>query len=109
MPLAETVRGELGDLAALHDPHAHPAAVELPLQLVDPRGQLFDAHVVVVADVRRRAHGSDPVALGFARHRDAVSEVERAVVERRQDVAVQVDHRRRSQLGGCGSSRARRG
>ena len=34
---------------------------------------------------------ADPVVLGHARHRHAVGEIERAVVERREDVAVQVD------------------
>jgi hypothetical protein len=43
--------------------------------------------------VRRGAYDLDPVALRFARHRDAVGDVERPVVERRQDMAVEVDHR----------------
>ena len=45
-----------------------------------------------MADVRRRADRLDPVGGGLAGHRDAVVEVARAVVEARQDVAVEVDH-----------------
>ncbi len=66
---------------------------EVISQLVDPDGDVLDADVVVVANVGRRAHRRDAVVLRLAHHREAVLEVERSVVETRQDVAVEVDHR----------------
>ena len=95
----EAVGGELRHLAARRDAYVDPETVELALQLGDARGQLLDAHVVVVADVRRGAHHGDSVALRHARHRDAVGEIERAVVERREYVAVQVDEAPAPPLG----------
>src|SRR5678815_3826925 len=48
---------------------------------------------MVVADVRGRADGFDPVGLGLPRHRNAVVGVPGPVVDRVEDVTVQVDHR----------------
>ena len=47
---------------------------------------------VVLADVRRRAYGGDADVRRLARHADAVGDVERAVVDAGEDVALQVDH-----------------
>lgn len=97
---AERERGELvapelrerglGDLAATG--HARPDAspLELAIERLDPCWKLLDRDAVVVADVRSRADQLDAVALGAGRHRDAVVQVCRAVVEPRQDVTVEV-------------------
>ena len=54
--------------------------------------------VVVVPDVGRRDHHLDPGIRGRARHRHAEVEVDGAVVEAREDVAVEVDHGRTPRL-----------
>jgi hypothetical protein len=53
---------------------------------------------MVVADVRRRADALDSVACRLTGEIEAVLEVERAVVDPGEDVAVQVDHRDSAQL-----------
>jgi adenosine/AMP kinase len=45
-----------------------------------------------VGDVRRGADQGDAVGVGLPRHRGAVGEIERAIVESGEDVAVEVDH-----------------
>ena len=47
---------------------------------------------MIVAYVGRCADGGDAVLLGLTRHRDAVLEALRAVVEPGQDVAMKIDH-----------------
>jgi hypothetical protein len=91
-------RARQGSRARLEqDPPAAPAERD-GTQLVvgeafdDGLGELTDAHVVVVADVGRRAGQRDPVGVRLPRHRDAVGKVQRAVVDAGEDVAVQVDH-----------------
>ena len=69
-----------------------PRSLQLPLELSDAELQLLDPHVVVGANVGRRAYDRDPVALGFLRHRQAVGEVKCTIVQRRQDVTVKINH-----------------
>ena len=52
-----------------------------------------DRRRVVVAHVRGAAHDGDAVGSHRAHHLDRGVEVERAVVETRQDMAMEVDHR----------------
>ena len=61
--------------------------------LETPIGKFVDADVVVVPDVRRRAHDLDAIPVGLLGHLDAVCQIRRAVVQPREDVTVQVDHR----------------
>src|SRR6266511_3396472 len=91
--VVEGLRGGLGDLPPGRDPNPRPPAPQRRVELVDAISQLVDAHVVVVTDVRSRADQLDPVVLGLGRHRDAVGQLDGPVVERGQDVAVEVDHR----------------
>jgi hypothetical protein len=90
---AKPVGGEMSDLAPLRDPHAHAAVIQHALEARDPCRKLLDSYVMVVANMWCRADDRDAVALGFARHSDAVGKVKRSIVERRQNVAVKVDHR----------------
>ena len=90
--IAQTVGLGLGQLPAGKDSHADSLSVQVRLQRANARGNLLDAHVVVVPYMGRRAHRHDPVPLGLSCHREAVVEIARAVVESRQDVAVQIDH-----------------
>ena len=66
-------------------------ALELLRHLGHARGKLVQAHVVVMADVRRRADRVDAVFPGLTGHGHAVVEVDGAIVEPGQDVAVEVD------------------
>ena len=90
--LAQPLDRGLGDLAALEDPHRDHFPLQPLVQPPHPPRQLLDPHVVVVADVRGGADGFDPVRLGLPRHRHAVVGIAGAVVDRVEDVAVQVDH-----------------
>jgi hypothetical protein len=82
---------ELGELPAGRDSHADPGRVELSLQQVHARRYLADLHLLIGTDVRRGDDDPDAVAFGLTRHRDAVLDVARTIVQSRQDVAVQVD------------------
>jgi len=90
--IVATVDRGLGHLSPLEDLHRHQFPLQPLVQPRHPRRQLLDPHVVVVADVRGGADGLDPVGLGLARHRHTVVGVARPVVDRVEDVAVQVDH-----------------
>ena len=90
--VVEALDDRLGHLAAGQHAGAHARHAQRRVELAHPGRQLGNAHVVVVADVRRRAHPRHPVAIGLARHRDAVGEIERPVVDSGEDVAVQIDH-----------------
>jgi hypothetical protein len=82
------------DLAARQHLHRLPGGAQRGVQIAHPVRQLARVERVVVADVRR---GDDPrhaVRRGHLGHRQARLDVRRAVVEPRQDVAVEVDHRR---------------
>src|SRR5688500_12169820 len=81
----------LRDLAACGHPDTDSATAELGVQHSDAAGELSDHDVVVVSDVRRRADRDDSIRLGLAGHVDRVVEVEGAVVQRREDVTVDVD------------------
>ncbi len=70
----QTLGGALRDLAPHQDPHADPPPQELALQQGHAAGQLGDADVVIIADVRRGAHDRDPVLVGLTGHRHAVLE-----------------------------------
>ena len=96
--VAQRRRTGLGDLAAGQDAHGEPRGGDRVAQPQHALGQLADAHVVVVTDVRRGADRGDAVARGLARHCEAVGDVQRAVVEPREDVAVQVDHERPARI-----------
>ena len=89
--VAERVRDQRGDLPAGRDAQLDAGGVERLLELLAPRGQLIEAHVVVAAYVRRGTDDRDAVAGGHACHRKAVIEVQRAVVNAGEDVGVQVD------------------
>ena len=86
------VQGLVRDLAAWGDAHLHALPLELAVHRLDAALELVHLHVVVGADMRGRAYDLDPVGLGLAGHRDAVLEIDRAVVECGEDVAVKVDH-----------------
>ena len=90
--VAQVVRLCLRQLPAGEDSNADSLSIQVRLQRVHTRDDLLDAHVVVVPYMGCRAHRRDPVPLGLARHREAVIEVARAIVEPRQDVTVQIDH-----------------
>ncbi len=92
--LAQRLDRRLRDLAAAQHGDRDPLAAQTPVDRLDPLGDLLDPHVVVVADVRRRADRLDPVAGRLPRQAGAVADVERAVVDSGEDVAVQVDHDR---------------
>ena len=94
LSVREARDGRLGHLAAGDHAHGDPAALELLRHLGHARGKLVQAHVVVMADVRRRADRVDAVFPGLTGHGHAVVEVDGAVVEPGQDVAVEVDHDR---------------
>src|SRR5207237_9132389 len=80
------------DLAAGRDADRDPLTLELGVDRLDAALELVHLNIVIGADVRRRAYDLDPVRLRLPRHRDAVLEVDGAVVERGQDVRVQIDH-----------------
>ncbi len=88
---AQRLQRGLGHLAALEDPHRHHFPLQPLVQAPHPAGQLLDPHVVVVADVRGGADRLDPVGLGLPGHRDAVVGIAGPVVDRVEDVAVEVD------------------
>ena len=92
--LAQGLDRGLRHLASLQDLHCQSLIAERPVELLDPAGELLDPHIVVVADVRRRADQLDPVVHRLARQAQAVGDVERAVVDAGEDVAVQIDHKR---------------
>ena len=60
-------------------------------ELRQPRRQLRDLDVVVLADVRRRADRRDAVGLCLLGHRDRVVEIPGAVVESREEMAVKIN------------------
>ena len=90
--VGEAVGLGLSQLPAWADAKVDPLLVQVYLQRVHALGDFLDAHFVIVPDVWRRAYDRDPVLARLARHRQTVVEVACAVVERRQDMAVQVDH-----------------
>jgi hypothetical protein len=90
--VAQPERSLLGHLAANRDPHGQPGVRQGRVQRRHAAGQLADPHVVVGADVRRRADDRDPVRLCLARHRQRLGDRRRTVVDARKDVAVDVDH-----------------
>ncbi len=75
-----------------------PLAAQAAVERLDPARDLVDAHVVIVADVRRGADRLDPVGDRLPRQGGAVDEVERAVVDSGKDVAVQINHPRFAQV-----------
>ena len=89
--VVEALDDRLGDLTSGQHPGASPGRLQRGVELGHATRQLGDTHVVVVADVRGGAHEAYPIAVGLASHRDAVGEIQRAVVDSGEDVAVQVD------------------
>ncbi len=87
----EVAGGRLGELAAGGHPDRDRLGGEGVAERAHPPGELADAHVVVVADVRCGAHDRDPVRGGLARHRERVGQIDGPVVDLREDVAVQID------------------
>ena len=92
----EVRRRRLADLGAGPIWTPMPALSSASLQVGDAAGDLGGHDVVVGAYMRCRADRPDSVGLGLPRHVEAVLEVDRAVVERGEDVAVQVDAHRRA-------------
>lgn len=92
MGIAQTIGLGLGELAARHDVQVHSFVSQRLSQYAHARCDLLDADVVIVSDMRRCAHHRDAVLLGLTRHRHAVVEAERSIVEPRQDVTVEIDH-----------------
>jgi hypothetical protein len=74
--LTQTLDCGLRHLAAPQDLHRQALVAERPVEVLDPPGDLLDPHVVVMADVRRRADPLDAVIYRLVRHRQAVGEVE---------------------------------
>jgi hypothetical protein len=108
---AEAVERRLGHLAPRRDRDGDAALGQHDVELARALRDLVDAHVVVVADVRRRADHVDPVLGGLARERHRILEVGCAVVDPRQDVAVEVDEphgRQPYQVRGRAALRRRR-
>ena len=68
------------------------SSVEPPLQRGHARCDLGDVHVVIVADMRRRTDRHDAVLRRLARHRDAVANRARTIIQFGKYVTVQVDH-----------------
>jgi len=91
--VAQVLDHGLGHLAALENPDRDLLEAQSVVQRLDAGGDLVNPHIVVVANVRRRANCLDAVRGRLSRHPDAVPQVEGAVVDARKDVAVQVDHR----------------
>jgi len=89
--LAEALDRGLRHLAAAEHRHRQALLAQTRVELLNPAGDLLDPHVVVVADVRRRADPLYPVVSRLARQADAVGQVEGAVVDAGEDVAMQVD------------------
>jgi adenosine/AMP kinase len=90
--VVEVLDDRLGDLAAWEDARARARVLQRRVQLGHAIDELGDPDVVVVADVRGRADECHTVTIGLTPHRDAVGEVERAIVDPGEDVAMQVDH-----------------
>src|SRR5438552_446352 len=98
------------------DPGGDPLLLEPLVHSLDASAQLIRSHLMIGVYVRRRTDDLDAVVLRLASHRHAVFDVDGAVVERGQDVAVEVDHRassrtarayrpiRRAPTGSAGSS-----
>lgn len=91
LAVAEPIERRGSNLAAGEDERAAARLSDRRRELRNPRGQLGDPHIVVVANMRRRADGLDTVGLPLLRHRERVIEIARAVVETRQEMAVKVD------------------
>lgn len=91
LPLAQARDRRCRDLAAGEDRYRDPLLAQPPIDGIDPLGDLVDADVVVVANMRGRADRLDPVASRLAGHSRAVADVERPIVDAGQDVAVQID------------------
>jgi len=78
-----------GDAAAQHT-HARARAAHRVREPLHPRAELADPHIVVMADVRRRAHAGEPVSRSLPGHAEAVAQVDRPVVDAGQDVTVEI-------------------
>ena len=92
LPIIEPLDDGLRHLAAGQDRDRDPLTLELAREIGRAALDLVDPHVVIVADMRGGADRLDAVVGGLPRHRDAVRQLSRPVVDARQDVTVEVDH-----------------
>jgi hypothetical protein len=88
---AQALERRLSHLPALKDRDRDPLEAQPSVERLDALGDLVYANVVVMADVRGGADRLDAVHGSLPRHPNAVPQVERAIVDAGEDVAVQID------------------
>ena len=91
LAVVERIDKRCGQLAAGQDPGRATGGCDAGTKLGQPAWQRADLDPVILADVGGGADRLDSVCLRLSRHLDGVSEVAGAVVQARQDVAVEID------------------